>query len=81
MSTLASTPTARSPERRLGLPRESSNGQRVRLGSAAGSRLEHIGLVSNTGIHPGKGAPNSWALTEKGRRVADGIRAHTERPA
>ncbi len=42
------------------------------------ARLERIGLVSNTGIHPGKGAPNSWALTEKGRQIADGIKAHTE---
>ncbi len=42
------------------------------------SRLERIGLVSNTGIHPGKGAPNSWALTEKGGRIAESIRANTE---
>jgi len=41
-------------------------------------RLERIGLVSNTGIHPGKGAPNSWALTEKGERIAENIRANTE---
>jgi AcrR family transcriptional regulator len=42
------------------------------------SRLERIGLASNTGIHPGKGAPNSWALTDKGRRIAQNIRANTE---
>lgn len=41
------------------------------------SRLQGIGLVSNTGLGPGTGAPNAWALTEKGTRIADGIRAHT----
>ncbi len=41
-------------------------------------RLERIGLVSNTGIHPGKGAPNSWTLTEEGQRIAQNIRANTE---
>lgn len=40
------------------------------------SRLERIGLIANMHLHPGKGAPNSWALTEKGRCVAHGIRAH-----
>ncbi len=42
------------------------------------NRLKRIGLVSNTGLGPGKGAPNSWALTEKGRQITDGIKAHTE---
>ena len=28
----------------------------------------------NTGLRPGKGAPNSWALTEKGRRIAGAMR-------
>jgi AcrR family transcriptional regulator len=42
------------------------------------ARLERIGLVTNTGIHPGKGAPNSWTLTEKGQRIAQSIRANTE---
>jgi AcrR family transcriptional regulator/DNA-binding MarR family transcriptional regulator len=41
-------------------------------------RLGRIGLVSNTAIHAGKGAPNSWTLTEKGQRIAQSIRAHTE---
>jgi AcrR family transcriptional regulator len=41
-------------------------------------RLQRIGLVNNTGLGPGQGAPNAWALTEKGRRLADGIRAHTQ---
>lgn len=40
-------------------------------------RLERIGLAS-TGIHPGKGAPNSWALTEKGERVAESVGTHAE---
>jgi AcrR family transcriptional regulator len=42
------------------------------------SRLERIGLTGNTGIHPGKGAPNAWALTEKGQRIAQSIRTNTE---
>lgn len=41
------------------------------------SRLKRIGLISNTGLGPGTGGPNSWALTEKGARIAEGIRAHT----
>jgi AcrR family transcriptional regulator/DNA-binding MarR family transcriptional regulator len=40
-------------------------------------RLQSIGLVRNTDMHPGKGAPNSWELTEQGRRITAGIRAHT----
>jgi AcrR family transcriptional regulator len=42
------------------------------------ARLVRIGLVTNTGTHPGNGAPNSWALTEKGERIAQSIRTHTE---
>ena len=38
------------------------------------ARLERIGLIANTGIHPGAGAPNSWTLTEKGERIAHSIR-------
>ena len=41
------------------------------------SRLERIGLIANTGLGPGQGAPNAWTLTERGRRVTDSIRAHT----
>ena len=40
-------------------------------------RLERIGLVSNAGLGPGKGTPNSWALTEKGERIAESVRANT----
>ena len=39
------------------------------------SRLQRIGLVSNTGLGPGQGAPNAWSLTTKGQQVADVIRA------
>ncbi len=41
-------------------------------------RLQRIGLVSNTGLGPGQGAPNAWSLTEKGRQVVHTIRSHTE---
>jgi DNA-binding MarR family transcriptional regulator len=41
-------------------------------------RLQRAGLLSNTGLGPGQGAPNVWALTESGRRVASTIRSHTE---
>jgi AcrR family transcriptional regulator len=41
-------------------------------------RLERIGLVSNAGLGPGQGAPNAWSLTEKGGRLTENIRAHTE---
>lgn len=40
-------------------------------------RLRRIGLIANIGVHPGKGAPNSWSLTEKGRQVTHSIQAHT----
>lgn len=42
------------------------------------SRLERIGLLTNTRIYPGQGAPNSWALTEKGKRIAQNILTHTK---
>ncbi len=41
-------------------------------------RLQRIGLVSNTGLGPGQGAPNAWSLTDKGSRVVHRIRSHTE---
>jgi AcrR family transcriptional regulator len=41
-------------------------------------RLQRIGLVSNTGLGPGQGAPNSWMLTPIGQRVVSAIRTHTE---
>jgi AcrR family transcriptional regulator len=42
-------------------------------------RIERLGLIVNSGLGPGLGAPNAWSLTEKGRQLANGIRAHTER--
>jgi AcrR family transcriptional regulator len=41
------------------------------------SRLDRLGLIENTCAHPGKGAPNSWALTDRGMQVADSIRTHS----
>jgi hypothetical protein len=42
-------------------------------------RLRRIGLVQNTGLGSGLGAPNEWTLTAKGQQITDGIRAHTVR--
>ena len=42
-------------------------------------RLRRLGLISNTGLGPDLGAPNVWALTEKGQRFAQNIRTHTDR--
>jgi AcrR family transcriptional regulator/DNA-binding MarR family transcriptional regulator len=66
---------------------ERPNGSNREIGETAGitdqgqiskllARLTRAGLIENTGLHPGKGAPNSWALTEKGRRIAEAIRTH-----
>lgn len=41
-------------------------------------RLQRIGLISNTGLGPGLGAPNEWSLTAKGQELTDGIRLRTE---
>jgi DNA-binding MarR family transcriptional regulator len=37
------------------------------------TRLEHLGLIQNTGDGPAKGEPNAWALTQKGREVEHAI--------
>ena len=42
------------------------------------SRLERLGLASNTGEGHAKGEPNAWTLTETGTRVARAIRIHTQ---
>lgn len=42
------------------------------------SRLERIGLIVNTGHGGSQGAPNAWSLTDKGRQIEHGIRAHGE---
>jgi AcrR family transcriptional regulator/DNA-binding MarR family transcriptional regulator len=44
------------------------------------ARLERIGLITNTGLQPGNGAPNSWSLTEKGQRIAQSIHSHIHEP-
>jgi AcrR family transcriptional regulator len=45
-------------------------------------RLERLGLVHNNGLAPGKGAPNAWALTEKGAHVEQAMRVDGDhRPA
>jgi AcrR family transcriptional regulator/DNA-binding MarR family transcriptional regulator len=40
-------------------------------------RLERIGLVSNTGLGPGQGAPNAWSLTPRGRQVVQSVQSDT----
>lgn len=39
------------------------------------SRLEKLGLVSNTGLGPGRGAPNAWTLTTQGEEVNGALAA------
>jgi AcrR family transcriptional regulator len=41
-------------------------------------RLQRLGLISNTGLGPGQGAPNAWTLTTTGRQLTKSIRTHTE---
>jgi DNA-binding MarR family transcriptional regulator len=41
-------------------------------------RLQRIDLVSNTGLGPGTGLPNSWSLTGKGWQVVQTVRSHSE---
>ena len=41
-------------------------------------RLRRLGLVSNTGLGPGQGAPNAWTLTGTGGRVVHRISASTK---
>jgi AcrR family transcriptional regulator len=42
-------------------------------------RLEHLGLIENTGAGPARGEPNAWALTERGREVEGAIAVQTTR--
>jgi AcrR family transcriptional regulator len=37
------------------------------------ARLEHLGLIENTGVGPIKGAPNAWRLTARGEQVEQAI--------
>ncbi len=41
------------------------------------ARLEHLGLIHNTGIGPAKGAPNAWTLTARGEQVQQAITVQT----
>lgn len=41
-------------------------------------RLQRLGLVTNTGLYPGQGAPNAWSLTGEGDQFAESIRLHTD---
>jgi AcrR family transcriptional regulator len=41
------------------------------------ARLEHLGLIENTGVGASKGAPNAWALTARGEQVEQAIRVGT----
>jgi AcrR family transcriptional regulator len=40
-------------------------------------RLARLGLIENTGLGPGQGAPNAWVLTGIGHQLTKTIRAHT----
>ncbi len=38
------------------------------------ARLEHLGLIANTGVGPARGEPNVWRLTSKGAEIERTIR-------
>jgi len=40
-------------------------------------RLTRLGLIDNTGLGHGQGAPNAWTLTESGRQLTKSLQAHT----
>jgi hypothetical protein len=42
------------------------------------SRLQKLGLVSNTGLGPGTGAPNAWTLTKRGEEVRGALAAQAQ---
>lgn len=42
------------------------------------SRLERIGLIANSGLGPGSGAPNSWTVTSTGRQIVSSFQIHTQ---
>jgi AcrR family transcriptional regulator len=69
---------------------ESPNASNRRVGESAGmtdqgqiskllARLQRLGLISNTGLGPGKGAPNAWTLTQTGRQAVNSIRNTTNK--
>jgi AcrR family transcriptional regulator len=44
------------------------------------ARLEHLGLIRNTGAGALKGAPNAWRLTQRGEHVERAIRVQSVTP-
>jgi AcrR family transcriptional regulator/DNA-binding MarR family transcriptional regulator len=42
------------------------------------ARLQRLGMLTNTGVGPSKGAPNAWMLTPTGTRIVTSIHAHTD---
>ena len=44
------------------------------------ARLEHLGLIHNTGAGPLRGEPNVWSLTPKGEEIEHTIRRQTVPP-
>ncbi len=42
------------------------------------ARLEHLGLIANTGAGPARGEPNVWRLTAKGEEIERTIRRQSE---
>jgi AcrR family transcriptional regulator len=40
------------------------------------ARLDHLGLIENTGAGQARGEPNAWALTDAGREVQGAIAGH-----
>lgn len=68
---------------------EHPNGSNRMVGESAGirdqgqiskllGRLQRLGLIENTGLGPGQGAPNAWGLTAEGRELTKSIRTHTK---
>ncbi len=41
------------------------------------ARLDHLGLIRNSGAGPARGEPNVWSLTPKGEEIAHTIRLQT----
>ena len=41
------------------------------------ARLEHLGLIENTGSGPARGEPNAWRLTSRGHEVESAIHRQT----
>jgi AcrR family transcriptional regulator len=71
----------------LGAVADNAQASNRTIGDAAGikdqgqiskllGRLERIGLIANSGLGPGQGAPNAWTLTPAGQRVVSGIHTH-----